>query len=361
MTEPLVTSSAPVFLVDGQVRGELARDLLRLEVDEGTDGLKTLTARLLAFGPRQGRPEEEILYLDGRIIDFGKTLTVSIGPAHSARTIFRGAISAIEAEFREGGEPEVVVSAEDRFMDLRMTRRMRTYEQMSDAEIAESIASEHGLAADVDADGPTYDLIQQWNMSDLAFLRERARLVQAEVWVLDDTLHFQARARRQAGEIVLVRGNELLTLQVRADLAHQRTQVRVLGYDAGRREPIDEEAGEEAILAEVSGGRTGLAVLRSAFGPRTTNRVREVPLTPDEARDWARAEMLRRGRAFVQACGVTNGTPDLAVGSRLAFERVGAPFERGGYHVTRVRHTYDLEQGHRTHFEAERATIEGQS
>jgi hypothetical protein len=36
---------------------------------------------------------------------------------------------------------------------------------------------------------------------------------------------------------------------------------------------------------------------------------------------------------------------------------VGAPFEGGGYHATRVRHTYDLQQGHRTHFHAERATI----
>ena len=43
--------------------------------------------------------------------------------------------------------------------------------------------------------------------------------------------------------------------------------------------------------------------------------------------------------------------------SPVAFA-VGPPFEGAGYHATRVRHTFDQEQGFRTHFEAERPTIE---
>ena len=37
--------------------------------------------------------------------------------------------------------------------------------------------------------------------------------------------------------------------------------------------------------------------------------------------------------------------------------RVGAPFEGGGYYVTRVKHTFDNVHGLRTRFEAERATV----
>ena len=177
MTEALLTSTAPVFEVEEQVKGELARDLLRLEVAETTAGLKTLTARFKALGPIPGAADEGQLYLDGAILDFGKKLDVSIGPGPDARTIFEGYVSGLEAIFREGKEPEVVVFAEDKLMSLRMTRRMKTYKQMSDADIAQAVASEHGLQAQADADGPTYDVVQQWNMSDLAFLRERARLV----------------------------------------------------------------------------------------------------------------------------------------------------------------------------------------
>ena len=67
--------------------------------------------------------------------------------------------------------------------------------------------------------------------------------------------------------------------------------------------------------------------------------------------------MLRRCRGFVSVTGTTDGTPDMVVGSRVSLDRVGAPFNGNGYYVTQVRHTYDLEHGYRTHFEAERATL----
>jgi uncharacterized protein len=360
MTEPLFGTSAPVFQVDGEVKGELARDLLRLEIDEDTSGMKRLSARFIAQGPLAGAQREQLLYLDGRILDFGKELQVSIGPTQVARTVFRGAMSAIEVAFREAHEPEVTVFAEDKLMNLRMTRRMKTWENMSDADIARDIASQHGLAGEVDAQGPSYDVVQQWNQSDLAFLRERARLIQAEVWLDEDTLHFASRDKRNATELTLVQGNHIIALSARADLAHQRTKVKVSGYDARAREKIDEEAGEDAIAAEISGGRSGPAVLQQAFGERVSYRVRDVPLNDAEARDFARAEMLRRARAFVTVQGVTRGSPDMTVGSVLRLERVGDPFEGGGYYVTRLCHTYDLSEGHRTRFEAERPTVQNE-
>ncbi len=51
--------------------------------------------------------------------------------------------------------------------------------------------------------------------------------------------------------------------------------------------------------------------------------------------------------------------PDMVVGSRLTLQGVGAPFEGDGYTAVRVCHTYDLKSGHRTHFEAQRATVNG--
>lgn len=358
MTEALLTSTIPVFEIDDEVKDELARDIQRLEIEETTAGLKTLSLRLVAQGATGGKPEQQLLYLDGSTVDFGKKLKVAIGADPDQRTIFSGWVSAIEAIFQEAHEPEVAFFAEDKLMTLRMTRRMKTYEQVSDADIARAIASEHSLTPEVDADGPTYDLVQQWNMSDLAFLRERARKIQAEIWIEDDSLCFKTRNRRNATELTLVQGNDLIEVRARADLAHQRTKVKVSGYDANRREMIDEEADEDAIRAEISEGLTGPAILQRAFGERVSYRVREAPLKSAEATEWARAEMLRRARGFVSVSGVTRGSADMIVGSLLTLDRVGHPFEGQGYYVTRVCHTYDLHDGFRTHFEAERATIQ---
>jgi phage protein D len=67
--------------------------------------------------------------------------------------------------------------------------------------------------------------------------------------------------------------------------------------------------------------------------------------------------MLRRARGFVTISGTTRGSADMVVGSKLTLERTGHPFEGAGYYVTRICHTYDLENGFRTHFEAERPTV----
>src|SRR3981081_1572101 len=112
MADPLYSSAAPVFKVEGEVKGQIARDLTRLEIEEDTGGMKRLSLRLLAQGPQQGAPEEELLYLNGSILDFGKKLEVAIGPQETARGVFSGFISGLEVCMREGEPPEAVILAE---------------------------------------------------------------------------------------------------------------------------------------------------------------------------------------------------------------------------------------------------------
>lgn len=354
---PLYASWAPTFDVDGTPSAELARDLVQLEVEETTAGLRTCVARFVNVGPRAGAAVEGFLYLDGKTLDFGKRLDVAVGPPGGERRVFRGTVSALEHRFAEAEAHELVVFAEDALMKLRMTRRSRTYARKTDAQIAEELAREHGLEPRCDAPGPTYDVVQQWDESDLSFLRGRALRLQAELFADDAALCFKSRGARGGTEVSLVAGNTLLRASVRADLAHQRSKVKVSGYDAQARDLVEEEAGADAIRAEIEGGRTGADVLERALGERVGHRSRDVPLTSGEAAAWARAELLRRARAFVQVDGTTSGTPDLVVGSKVALHGMGGPFDGGGYYVTRVRHSYERRNGLRTHFDAERATV----
>jgi phage protein D len=357
MTDPVYAPAAPLFTVDGELIPALARDCVRLEVSEGVEGLKTLRAEFIAVGGAATGPPGPMYHLDGATVDFGRTLRVTVGPDGAQRHVFEGTVSALEAVFGDGDPPVVGVLAEDALMRLRMTRRMRTYTDCTDADVAAALAGEHGLSADTDADGPRYDVLQQLNQSDLAFLRERARVIQAELWCTGRTLHFRSRPRRDGNTIALTQGVDLLSSRLCADLAHQRAAVIVTGYDATAKTPISERAGVDTIDGEITAGRSGPRLAAKALGESTTYRVREVALSAPEAAAWARAEMLRRARRFVTVRGTTRGTPDLVVGSRLRLALVGAPFDGDGYHVTQVTHTFDLARGLRTRFEAERPTI----
>jgi hypothetical protein len=208
-----------------------------------------------------------MIWLDGGVVDFGKRLVVSVGPDTNQRTVFDGTISAIEAVFDDGQTPLVVLMAEDALMRLRMTRRMRSYQRVTDGDIASALADEHGLQAEVDVDGPEYDVVQQLNQSDLAFLRERARLVRAELWCEGRTLHLSSRPRRAGTQLTLVQGNHLLSVRLCADLAHQRSEVAVTGYDAQNKEVIDERGERRRRL-----GRDHLGTYRPADRPAGAGR-----------------------------------------------------------------------------------------
>jgi len=357
MTDPLLAIVSPVFTVNGELSRDLARDCVRLEIEEGVEGLRTLRADFVAIGAGATGPQDKMLYLDGQTVDFGNAIVVAVGPDSGQRDVFDGVISAIELVFGDGEPPRIVVFAEDALMRLRMTRRMRTYSNVTEADIAEQLAGDHGLQSEVSVDGPRHEVVQQLNQSDLAFLRERARLVQGELWCTGRTLHFSSRPKRKGTTLTLVQGNELLTARVIADLAHQRSEVVVTGYDASAKDVIDERAGSDVIAAEISGGRTGPETVERALGTASSIRVREAAVTGEQASAWAKAEMLRRARGFVTLAGVTRGSPDMVVGSLLRIELIGAPFEGDGYYVTRVCHTFDHVQGLRTRFEAERSTV----
>jgi uncharacterized protein len=355
----LYDSTTPTFRVGGNERHELARDTLALEVEEDAAGMKRLRLTLAAIGPSGSGHDEALLYMDGRVLDFGTRLEVSMGPRSAAQAVFAGKVSALELAMQQGREPEVRVRAEDGLMDLRMTRRFRTYEDVSDADLAQQIAGRHGIGAQADVDGPTFKSVQQWNQSDLAFLRDRAQRLAADVWIENDTLHMATRERRTASEspITLIQGNDLLAIEVRADLAHQRTRQTVSGYDEVAKDSITEDAQGSVVASEASAGRSGPDVLGQAFGERPTYRVRDVPFASAEATAWAQAELKRRARRFVAVYGITLGTPALGVGSVVRLERVGPLFEGGDYYVTHVLHRFDTEEGYRTHFEAERPYI----
>jgi phage protein D len=352
------SSHAPVFSVAGRAEGRLGRDLLRLDVTEGALGLRTMVAHFGAVAGDSDGSVQQLSYLDGQVLDLGSEIGVTIGPHDGERKIFTGTVSALEVCFEEGAVPYVTVFAEDALMRLRMITRTATYTDRSDADVVTAVAGEHGLGAQTDVDGPTYPVIQQWEQSDLAFLRDRAQRLDAELWVdADDVLHLAGRERRPGPELTLVQGDALIGLTARADVAHQRATVESRGWDHRSVEAVSHVADDTVVAAEVGSGRTGVQVAAQLFPGSGIIRSRRDVLDQATAEAYAEGEMLRRARRFVTVDGVTSGTPDLIPGAKLDLRRAGRPFEGSGYRVVHAHHSYDLTVGYRTRFRAERPSV----
>ncbi len=352
-----VYASRPGLNVDGRQVPNLEEGLMSLSIEESTAGLFCCEACFGNWGSDSG--EVGFLYFDREVFDFGRELEVTLGDGDSRAPVFTGRITALEGRYPRQSAPELMVLAEDRCQDLRMVRRSRTFEDVSDRDVFETVAREHGLTPEIDFDGPSYRTLAQLNQSDLAFLRERARAIDAEVWVEGSSLFAQARRRRQAGEeVTLTYGAGLRELVVAADLAHQRTRLAVGGWDVAGKEAIDEEVGEEAISSELAGGVSGSSTLESAFGERAERVVHTVPLSRDEARSVAESHYRAAARRFLCGEGVAEGDARIKVATRVQLAGLG-PFYDGGYFVTSARHTFDANNGYLTHFRLERPSLGG--
>ena len=355
---PALYSARPTLAIAGTELPELGESLLSAVVAETTEGLYRCEAVFGNWGSADGGIG--FVYSDRQVFDFGERLSVDMGGGDKAGTVFTGTITGLEARFPQSSPPEIAVLAEDRFQDLRMTRRTRTFEDVSDADIIREVGSAHGLTARVDVSGPTHRIVAQLNQSDLAFMRDRARAVDAELWVEGDTLHVKARAQRDDGEVTLTMGANLREASVLADVARQRTSITVAGWDVSAKEAIEYEATSSAVQPEVGSHASGISILEDAFGERPETVVHTVPLTAAEAQARAEALLRTTARGFVTVRGLTEGDARMRVGTHVELSGLGPNFG-GRYYLTEVQHTFDGAMGYLTRFRGERPGLDGSS
>jgi phage protein D len=347
VTATAVTTGVPAVSIGGSDDPSLAAGLVEMRIDESVQGLHALEATFGNQGPRDGAIAP--LYFDRRTLDFGKEIAISA----AGGKLFAGKITGIEGSFPEGGPLTLTVFAEDRFQDLRMTRRTRAFADMTDQAVISQIASDHGLTADVALDGPTHRVLAQLNQSDLAFVRSRARALGAELWIADGKLSAKRRPDRGGATVKLGYPNELRRMAVMADLAGQRTEVGVSGWDVAGKAALTERATDSVVQGELENGDSGAAILQRAFGARKETVQQTVPVTGGEARARAEAAFRQRARRFVSGRGVAATTPDLRVGALAQLSGLG-PLFSGRFYVTEVRHLFDTRHGLRSELSVER-------
>ena len=339
-----LSAARPSIALDGADNAKLHGALLELEIRESCAGLYRCEAAFANWGGSAG-----FVFFDRATLDFGKTFEVRLG----SDKLFEGPITALEAEFPEGAAPALRVLAEDRLQDLRMTRRTRSFESVTDAAAITQVAQDHGLTPQVNAPGPQHTALAQVNQSDLAFIRERARAVGAETWIDGSTLHVATRASRGGTPLTLALGGALREFRVVADLASQRTKVTVSGWDVAAKAALKGEAEASAVGGEVGGNEGGASLLSSKFADRVQVLAHCMPVTQEEADAQAKAAFLAIARRFVVGRGVAEADPKLRVGATVELEGLG-PLFSGSYYVSATRTLFDGALGLRTEFTAER-------
>jgi phage protein D len=355
LTQYAVYTAIPIVQIDGQSNDKVTAQLLSVEMRESEGGMSALEMRLSNFGTFSGQLAD-LVFEDGAILKPGAAVVVYTGSSDSPTEIFRGSITALEGRFPCGAPPELVVLAEDALQTARMQRRTKTWNSTTLSAVAGQVASNLGLTPIISGLDASIGDQQQLNESDLHFLRRLSARYDADLQIVSKELHVSPRGQAQRNSIEIDLNSQLREVRVMADLSHQVTQITATGWDYNQGQRISVTSGSPPLGP--GSGNTGKDWMGQAFSTRSEHLAHFANLDSGDAQSLVDAEFAQRARTFVVAHGVSEGNPNLRVGTYLQLAGIGPRFSNI-YYTTATVHRFDTENGYETRFRAECAYLGG--
>jgi uncharacterized protein involved in type VI secretion and phage assembly len=339
----------PVLAVNGSPLGpQVLAQLRQVVVD--TDGSGPDACRVVLDDP--GR---DALHRSG--LELKATLTVTAGRVgdETGDRVFDGVIYSLGFDFDDRGSFTTIV-AYDRSFGLYNGLHTKTYQNLTDSDLATQLAGEVGLdVGRVSATSVVHEHLAQVNETHFEFLTRRAREVDRVLLVTGSELHFAEQTEAADGpapgdyssrdRLQLVPGGNVERLTARLTAAQQVSEVEVRGWDPRRKQAISATAPARSRVAELPDRPDQVA---ARFGSPRHVTV-DLPLTTQAECDAvAAAQAERLASTFAHAEGVAHGDPRLVAGVAVSLGQTGGRFD-GKLTVSRARHVWDR-HGYHTSF-----------
>ncbi|GIE94783.1 VgrG-related protein [Paractinoplanes rishiriensis] len=260
-----------------------------------------------------------------------------------------GEITAISIEPGASGRHELVLAGFDLTHRMARVAKSRSFQRVTDADIASRIAGEYGLDAEVDATGSAHDYVLQAGETDYAFLRRRAARIGFDVWVNEKTFFFKKAPKAAITPPKLTYGKNLSRFTVRFSAAERGDEVEIRGWDQLGKTAITGRADQAEPGTDAPAAQEFTDAARRAFG-RVKRNAGQFPVTDQaEADALAASLLLRASGEEVVLRGEAAGDPLIAAGAKVRIEGIGSRMT-GDYRVTGVEHTYGATKPYLTKF-----------
>lgn len=279
----------------------------------------------------------------------GTRLEIAFRAEGDPVVVTSGEITAVAVEPGHTGRHELVLTGFDLTHRLAREPKSRSFQRVTDADIASRIAGEYGLDPDVDGTGATHDYVLQAGETDYAFLRRRAFRIGYDVWVTDRKFCFKKRPRSSATPPKLRYGQNLSAFTVRFSAAERCDEVQIRGWDQLGKQAITGKGTETDPGTDAPAAQEMADAARRAFG-RVKRSAGQFPVTDQSEADALAASLLLRASGEeVVLRGQAVGDPNIGAGAKVHIEGVGSRLT-GDYRVTGVEHTYGAGRAYVTRF-----------
>jgi Bacteriophage probable baseplate hub protein len=340
---------APAFriLVNGsQLQADVSLNIEQVQVVSKPDTLDTFSFTIANPLPKMRWTHTT----DADLFKEGNAVKIAMGYVDDLQDMIDGEITQISPSFPAGDIPTVQIEGHTLLHRLRGTNNTRTFQGVSDKDIAEKIGQDLNLQVNAEDPGTQYEYVMQANQTDLEFLRDRARKLHFEILVKDKTLIFRKSQEAMAKTYTLVwvqaqravaSGSTMLpltTFSLKMSAAAPPTNVETRCYDPSSKQAFVSHAGPSDQTSKMGGTKAGGDVSQAAFN---TERKYVHVTTPfgsqAECDEHAKATYNNQAMGLISGTAETIGVPDLRAGQVIQLLGVGPRFE-GEYRIDEATH-----------------------
>jgi uncharacterized protein len=305
-------------------------------------------------------------FSDGDTFSLGKRVELRMGyfGREQPPLMIVGKITALRPSFPASGPPTLAVSGQSLLHDLRGEQRSKTYENMTDSQIARQIGSRLGFTVRTDAQAAAREerhaYLLQHNEYDLVFLFKRAERLGYEIFVdadsatggaQKDTLYFGPPLGRQVVYKLDYR-TTLIEFTPALDTNNQVGAVEYHGWDNVNKQHVSHTAKRDQASTKPLQNTPGQAAADKSVAKRREVISNRPVSTPQEARTVATETNERITRNTLTGSGSTVGLPKLRAGVAVQISGVGKNYS-GRYFIMSTTHTIG-DGGYTTQFECRR-------
>jgi phage protein D len=340
-----------VYVGGAPLAVEAEVDILGVTVSQYVEGADVFTIEVNNWHSDR----QELKWVDEDLYAPGAEVEVKIGFLDDVRSLIRGEVTALEPEFHPDKAPTLKVTGYDRLHRFRRGRRTRSFVDIRDSELAESLAAELSLRARVEDTSVVHPYLFQNNQSNIDFLRERARRIRYEVDVEDRTLVFRRSANGAGKTVTLTLGDKLKGFYPRLTTLDQVSEVEVRGWDPVNKSAIVATAGLSDQTTKMQGTTAGPALADEVYGATSVLIADHYLVSQAEADQIAKAQFNVHADGFITGEATAIGNPELAAGTVVELTKLGRRFT-GFYYITAASHVIKRE-GYVTHLALRRNAI----
>ncbi len=293
--------------------------------------------------------------LDGELASVGQEVEIlargnpAVDRPADPKPLFKGKITAIEAQFEEGDAPKLLVRAYHSSFNLHLGTKYRSFVQVTDSDIASKIMGEVGLSAVVDSTSIVHKHVFQANLTDWDFLQQRAKLNGYVLVGRGSKLQFVKPSTLEGVVSKIDYKGSLIELSATLTAAGQVGEAQATAWDELNKQPLigtstaDTWSTTSVSIPNGSKLSSGLGRSGAKLG---------IPIAAasvSEAQGAAKASYDVAGSQRMHAHGRCVGDPQMLAGGRVNISGIGSRFS-GEYTITRARHMIDMKNRYETEF-----------